>query len=66
MSAGFEDFPDMQLLSHVKANAVTIWGEAETMTLRPALAAKVARCIALWSEIEVHLGRTFCLMLTLF
>jgi hypothetical protein len=40
----------MQPLSRVKPDAITIFGNPETMTLRPNLAAKVARCVAQWGE----------------
>jgi hypothetical protein len=53
----------MQPLSRVKPDAVTNWGNAETMIKRPTLAAKVARCIAQWSEIEIHLGAFLGLLL---
>lgn len=53
----------MQPLSRVKPDAVTQWGNPETMTLRPGLAAKVARCISQWSEIEVHCGAFLGLLL---
>jgi hypothetical protein len=57
------DFPDMQPLSRVKPDAITNWGQRETMTLRPNLAVKVAQCISHWSEIEVHLGAFLALLL---
>jgi hypothetical protein len=53
----------MQPLSRVKPDAVTDWGDPESMTRRPALAAKVARCIAQWTEIEIHLGAFLGLIL---
>jgi hypothetical protein len=53
----------MQPLSRVDPLATTEWGDPETMTLRPELAAKIARCIAHWSEIEIHLGAFLGLLL---
>lgn len=53
----------MQPLSKVKPDAVTEWGHPTTMTRRPQLAAKVARCIAQWSESETHLGAFLSLLL---
>jgi len=47
----------------VKPNAITDWGDPTTMTRRPQLAAKVARCIVHWSEIEIHLGAFLGLLL---
>jgi hypothetical protein len=46
----------MQPLSRVKPDSISSWGDPETMSLRPDLAAKVARCVSQWSEIELHLG----------
>lgn len=46
----------MQPLSRVKPNAVTHWGESNTMSSRPKIAIKVAECIAEWAEIETSLG----------
>jgi hypothetical protein len=53
----------MQPLSRVKPDAVTHWGDPTTMSRRPELAVKVARCIAQWSEIELHLGAFLGLLL---
>jgi hypothetical protein len=53
----------MQPLSRVKPDAATDWGDPTTMARRPELAAKVARCVALWSEIEIHLGAFLGLLL---
>lgn len=53
----------MQPLSRVKPSAVTTWGEPNAMTARPQLAAKVAQCIAHWSEIEVIIGAFLALLL---
>jgi hypothetical protein len=50
------DLPDMQPLSRVNPNATPNWGSPNTMAFRPALAAKIAQCIAHWAEIEVFLG----------
>jgi hypothetical protein len=51
-----EGFPDMQPLSRVKPNAVTHWGDQNTISLRPQVAIKIAECIAAWTEIETLLG----------
>ncbi len=53
----------MQPLSRVKPNAVTIWGQHDTMAKRPKLAMMIAHCIAQWSEIEIHLGALLALIL---
>jgi hypothetical protein len=53
----------MQPLSRVKPDAITDWGDPTSMTKRPTLAAKVARSIAQWSEIELHLGAFLGLLL---
>jgi hypothetical protein len=53
---------DMQPLSRVKSDAITNWGDPP-MAVRPALAVKVAHCIAQWSEIEVLLGAFLALLL---
>jgi hypothetical protein len=53
----------MQPLSRVKPDAVTEWGNPNTMSFRPELAAKVAACITHWSEIETHLGAFLGLLL---
>jgi hypothetical protein len=53
----------MQPLSKVKPDAAAEWGESTTMMRRPDLAIKVARCIAQWAEVEIHLGALLGLLL---
>lgn len=54
----------MQPLSRVKPDTdLTHWGLPGAMEKRPALAAKVAQCISLWSEVEVRLGMFLSLLL---
>jgi hypothetical protein len=48
--------PDMQPLSRVRPNAVTHWGDPNTISSRPEIAVKIAECIAEWTEIETLLG----------
>jgi hypothetical protein len=56
-------FLNMHPLSRLKPTATTNWGEPNAMALRPTLAAKVAHCIAHWSEIEIQLGTFLALLL---
>jgi len=56
MSGDSEDLPDMQKLSRVKTVKYTTWGDRPVMTMNATLGAKVAQCIAAWSEIETLLG----------
>jgi hypothetical protein len=53
----------MQPLSRVKPDAITNWGQSDTMARRPKLASMVAHCIAQWSEVEVHLGALLAFIL---
>jgi hypothetical protein len=53
----------MQLLSRVRPNTVTNWGQPDTMARRPQLAIKIAHCIAQWSENEVLLGGLLAFLL---
>jgi len=53
---------DMQPLSKVNPKAVANWGDPP-METRPALAAKVAQCIARWAENETLLGAFLALLL---
>lgn len=53
----------MQPLSRVKTDAITVWGEPDTMARRPDLALKIANCITHWSEIEVILGAFLAFLL---
>ncbi len=55
---------DMQPLNRVKYVYATDWGSNhKVMLTRPALAAKVAQCIAYWAEIEVSLGMFLAFLL---
>jgi hypothetical protein len=53
----------MQPLSRVKPNAITNWGQHDTMARRPRLAVMIAHCIAQWSEVEIHLGALLAFIL---
>jgi hypothetical protein len=53
----------MQPLSRVKPGAATLWGDQFHMSEKPHLAAKVAECIAEWTEIETFLGQLLGLIL---
>ncbi|MGE3993872.1 hypothetical protein [Pseudorhodoplanes sp.] len=54
---------DMQPISRVKPNAVTIWGVNDAMILRPKIAVKVAQYISQWSDIETLLGLFLAILL---
>jgi hypothetical protein len=53
----------MQPLSRVKPDATVTWGALDTMTSRPAIAVKIAECIAEWADTETIIGLMLAILL---
>jgi hypothetical protein len=62
-SEGSDEASEMNPLSRVKPRAPVTLSAGDEMITRPALAIKVAQCIAMWAEIEYVLGTTLALIL---